>query len=733
MPETTHRAAPRPRTRHRRQPLTTEATLEAPVLRFDGVTAYAPGGRRLLDDVTFAVQRGSMVAVVGPTGAGKTSLARALTGALALHSGSIHLDGTDVAEDVALRRRIAYVPQDDVLHGSLGLARTVTYAASIRVPRGTSRAERAARVQTSLTELGLEGHGSVSVASLSGGQRKRANIAAELVGGPDVIVLDEPTSGLDPGYERSVLSRLRQLADSGRTVITITHSVAAIKQCDRVLYLAAGGRVAYFGPPRGAARYFGRTDEADVFLALDAGDTDGGTDWKDRFRSHPAYNRYVRPVLSASGTGAGERTAVDRHRQRWAAQVVTLVRRQVDLLRADRRHLSLLLLQGPLLGLLLRLVLAPDSLRLVPGTTRVHPHAETAAAFIALSATWLGASNAIREIVKERHIVRREVDAGLSPSAYVVAKTMVLGLLTVLQTAVLATVACSAQLPPALGAALPTGRLELAAAGALVGLAAMALGLLLSSVVTTPDRALALLPMTLVTELALAGAWAADLTGPVLRALRTVTGARWGVEAITATVRSDGAAWAAAASALLVLAATSILLTVLLVHHQTRPAVQRLGWADRAGQAATALRQRGDVLLGSAAACCILVAVGALAVAATARGGAPAPGPELAAPVLEAPAVDAPTAPDTTVAAIAPPAPVTTVAVPPATATTAPAPTTTVPATTTTTYYSPPAQPAPTVPSAQPVQATSAGTTNPWMEWIAFWYAVQQYEEANGR
>src|SRR5262249_48396934 len=144
-----------------------------------------------------------------------------------------------------------------------------------------------------------------------------------------------------------------------------------------------------------------------------------------------------------------------------------------------------------------------------------------------------------REIVKERHIVRREVDAGLSPSAYVASKAIVLGAVTMVQTTVLALVACASQHPPAPGALLGFTTLELALAGALAGLAATALGLALSSLATSPDRALALLPMTLVTELVLAGPWASHLTAPGLHLLRDLTGAHWGSSAIVATVLGD--------------------------------------------------------------------------------------------------------------------------------------------------------------------------------------------------
>jgi ABC-type multidrug transport system ATPase subunit len=716
------------------------------VLSFEGVTAHAPGGRRLLDDVSFAVQQGWMVAVVGPTGAGKTSLARALTGALALRTGRIRLGGVDLAEDPDVRQRIAYVPQDDVLHGGLGLARTVGYAASIRAPRGTDRKARAQRVESALTELGLEHHADVQVASLSGGQRKRANIAAELVGGPEVIVLDEPTSGLDPGYEKSVLSRLRQLADTGRTVIAITHSVAAIQQCDRVLYLAAGGRVAYFGPPRAAARYFGRTDTADVFLALDTDYAEEGTDWKDRFRSHPAYSRYVRPILEPTAAPAGPVIARPA-RVRWPVQLVTLVRRQIDLLRADRRHLALLLLQGPLLGILLRLVLTPASLAetarvAVAAGGSADVAARTLGALIALSATWLGVSSSIREVVKERHIVRREVGAGLSPSAFVAAKALVLGTATAVQAAILTAIVCYGQVLPTHGTVLGSARVELMVAGALAGVAATMLGLLLSALVSTPDKALALLPISLVAELALAGAWAAHIHNVALVGFRTLLGAHWGVQAITGTVWDDPGQWAAALAWLGLLSGAAIAGTVALVNHRNAPAVLRPGLGHRVGHGIQVARERGDLVLGSAAACCILVAIGALVhVAASAE---PDTGlalshdtvPVATTPTTAAVAEEAPAAPVTTVAPV--------VAAPTLHKVAATTATTLAPVTPTTSAAPPPADTAPLVlPSSPgvesssvkpaPTTTTTAASSSSWMEWVSYWYAVQQYQEAYGR
>jgi ABC-type multidrug transport system ATPase subunit len=721
-----------------RAPLTAAAE---PVLEVVGVTAHAPGGRPLLDDVTFSVQRGWLVAVVGPTGAGKTSLARALTGSLAIDAGMLRLDGTDLAASGG-RDRIAFVPQDDALHGALGLGRTLRYAASLRVPSSVGEAERNRRVEAALAELGLQHHADVPVASLSGGQRKRANIAAELVGQPEVLVLDEPTSGLDPGYERSVMTTLRQLADAGRTVIAVTHSMQSLQQCDRVLYLAEGGRVAYFGPPSRAAAYFGQDDDAEVFLALD---TQPGQDWKERFRSHPAYARYFTPMLQAAARAAEARPAGHRAARAmdpddldaepdelfasggrtsptWGSQVGTLARRQLALLRSDRRHLALLCLQGPVLGLLLRLVLQPNVLAVLPGTLQLSPAGETVAMFVALSATWLGASNTVREVVKERHIVRREVDAGMAPSAYVAAKGLVLGGVTMVQSGILAVVACSAQHPAAHGALLP-GRPELVLVAALTGLAAAWLGLLLSALVTSPDKALAILPMTLVTELVLAGRWAATVTAPGLPALRSITGARWGVDAIGASVAADSSALIRSMAVLGALSVASLVGAGALVRRHTRPADA----TRKLRELAAVADRRGPAIVGTSALGTLVLALGTVAVGLVGSPVSPdgvvaatTPSAVAAAPApAEQPAATTPAPAPTQVPATTP---VKRAVAPATTTTTTPTtvPTTVAPEPTTSTTYAVPTTQAPK-PSGG-VTATSASAPAWWSPW--YWIAV---------
>lgn len=214
---------------------------------------------------------------MGPSGAGKSTLLNALTGQRPADRGAVLYDGRDLYRDYAeLRQRIGLVPQDDILHAQLTVRRALAYAAELRFPQDTAKAERQARVDEVIRELGLEQRAGLPIHSLSGGQRKRVSVALELLTKPSLLFLDEPTSGLDPGMDRSVMHMLRGLADDGRTVIVVTHSVLSLDVCDRLLVLAPGGKVAYFGPPEDALAYFGYEQWPEAFEAFER---DQDRDW----------------------------------------------------------------------------------------------------------------------------------------------------------------------------------------------------------------------------------------------------------------------------------------------------------------------------------------------------------------------------------------------------------------------------------------------------------------------
>jgi ABC-type multidrug transport system ATPase subunit len=501
-----------------------------------------PDGRTVLDEVTFSLEESSFLAVVGPSGAGKTTLLNALTGFRPAQRGTVLYGGRNLYENYGeLCLRIGFVPQENVVHTALTVRQALRYAAELRFSDDVDRDDRARRTEEVIRDLGLEAVGNRSIQNLSGGQRRRVAVAAELMTRPSLLFLDEPASGLDPGYERTLMTLLRELADGGRSVVVVTHSVQSIRLCDRVLFLAPGGRLAYFGPPQLALAYFGCEDFQQLFYELS---TNEDKDWTASFRAHPDHDRFIEQRLLApthEQRSDHKRVALPSPRS-WLSQSGLLTRRYAQVILADRRNLVFLLLQPIVLGLLMLAALPAHELTAPAiGEVRTISRASFVLLIVILGTTWLGASNAAREIVRELSIIRRERAVGLSISAYISSKVVVLGLLTVGQSTLLVPIALARQGSHDGGSVLSSPLLELTLAGALTGLAAVGLGLLISSLVSTVDRAMLILPVVLILELLLAtGGVIPDVVEkPVLKQGSYLASTQWGFSATASTVDLD--------------------------------------------------------------------------------------------------------------------------------------------------------------------------------------------------
>ncbi len=518
-----------------------DATFEA-----KGLTVLGRNGRTLVEDVTFSLPERSLLAIVGPSGAGKSSLLHALSGLRPAQSGTVLYGGRDLYADYAeLRQRIGVVPQEDVLHGELPLRQALEYAARLRFPPDVTADGRGERVDEVLADLGIDHRASSPIRDLSGGERKRTNVALELLTKPSLLLLDEPVSGLDPGLSRVLMRLLRRLADDGRDVVVVTHEITSLSICDQVLVLAPGGIPAYVGPPGGAAERFGESDIADVFTDLSTGDP---TEW----RMAPPPDPRDLPALPGSaprrspppppGAPAPARPAVRPARQSWWSQLRTLTVRYLDVLVSDRRNALLLLLQAPILGVLLLAALPAGELGSPPtSVVRLVSAAGIVLFVLLVGATWLGANSAIREIARELPMLRRERSAGLSLSAYVLSKALVLGALTVVQTIVLVALATARQDGPGQGVVFGWGTGELMVVVALAGLASMALALFISALAGSPERATSVLPVVLILQLVLAaGVVLPEIVDkPVLRELSLASSTQWGVAGAASTVDLD--------------------------------------------------------------------------------------------------------------------------------------------------------------------------------------------------
>lgn len=496
-----------------------------------------PQGKVILDGISFALEEGSFLGVVGPSGSGKSTLVNALTGFRPATHGSVFFAGRDLySEYDHIRQLIGYVPQDDVLHMELTVGQTLDFAAELRFPSDVTRADRSARVEEVLNELGLNERRDVRVGSLSGGQRKRVSVALELLTRPSLLILDEPTSGLDPGYERSLMELLADLARAGRTVIVVTHSVQSLHLCDRILCLAPGGRMGWFGPPVELTGYFGREDYQEVFR--DLSEVDGDV-WRRQFEEHPSFATYVTQPLRRYQPSDAPRTDSKVPRWEWVRQFRVLIRRRLASILADMKTLGLWI--GLAIGLALILVVA-----LPPGELggvdlpkiRVVSQAPLVVLTVVLAVTELGAFNSIREIAGELPLYRRERAVGLSISAYVASKTVVFGVITVTQAVLLGLIGLARQNGPSDALVFGWAMGELLVVLVLCGLAAMALGLFVSAAVNNVDRAMTFLPIIFVMMMIFTagGLFPSFADQPGLKQGSYLASSHWGFNGVAATV-----------------------------------------------------------------------------------------------------------------------------------------------------------------------------------------------------
>jgi ABC-type multidrug transport system ATPase subunit/pSer/pThr/pTyr-binding forkhead associated (FHA) protein len=489
-----------------------------------GLSVWA-GEKQLMHDISFRLPARTLLAIVGPSGAGKSTLLGALTGFRPANAGFVHYAGRDLYSDYdELRHRIGYVPQEDLLHTALTVRQALEYGAELRLPPDVTAEERTSRVDEVMAELGLTAHADTTVSRLSGGQRKRTSVALELLTKPSLLYLDEPTSGLDPGLDKSVMQSLRTLADDGRTVITVTHNVAQLGVCDLVLVLAPGGYVAYFGPPGRALRFFEMSDFPDVFLALERAP---GEEWLSRFR---ASDLYVTGSMSAPSARSSPTELPTIRQQPVRRQLATLCRRQLSVVRSDTSYLRLIIAFPILLGLIPRVIPASHGLSIIPN--QPNRDASTVLIVLVLCACFMGMANSVREIVKEQAIYRRERAIGLSLTAYLGSKVVVLTLITAPQAVVFTLIGVLGRTPHQYSSSL----FEILAAIAITAVTSAMVGLLISALVDNADKTMPLLVLITMGQLVFSGGLFAIAGAPVVAQLSWLIPARWGFAALASAI-----------------------------------------------------------------------------------------------------------------------------------------------------------------------------------------------------
>jgi ABC-type multidrug transport system ATPase subunit len=492
-----------------------------------GVTWTIENNKTLLDNIAFTARPGTLTAVIGPSGAGKSTLARVIAGYTHPTSGTVTFEGHNIHADYAsLRSRIGMVPQDDVVHGQLTVNQALMYAAELRLPPDTTKEDREQVVEQVLAELEMSQHTETRVDKLSGGQRKRASVALELLTGPSLLILDEPTSGLDPALDRQVMTMLRQLADAGRVVLVVTHSLTYLDVCDQVLLLAPGGKTAFFGPPAQIGPMMGTTNWADIFSSV-ASDPQGAN---HRYLALSGPQPEAPPLEAPSDLGEPVHTSLRR-------QFSTIVRRQARLIVSDRGYFAFLALLPFIMGVL-SLAVPGDVGFGKPDPMGGSPNEPgQILVFLNVGAIFMGTALTIRDLIGERPIFRREQAVGLSTTAYLLAKVCVYTLFAVLQSAIMVLIVVWGKGAPTQGAvALGNPSLELFATIAATCVASANLGLLLSALAKSNEQIMPLLVVAIMSQLVFSGGMVPVTNRVVLDQLSWLTPARWGFAASASTV-----------------------------------------------------------------------------------------------------------------------------------------------------------------------------------------------------
>jgi ABC transport system ATP-binding/permease protein len=552
--------------------------------------------KTLLEHVSFKAMPGDLIALMGPSGAGKTTLLLALNGYLPPSAGQVRINGENVyAIYDALRGSIGYVPQDDIVHPELTVYEAVRYSAKFRLPPDYSEVEIDRRVSATLAELGLESVAHLEIGRperkiLSGGQRKRVNIAMELVTDPVILFLDEPTSGLAADDTTALVQLLSDLAKTtGKTIICTIHQPAKdeYEKFNLALILGQGGIPMFYGPTVEAYRFFGSylarqgkpntiDNPRDMFDMLNRRER---PIWDAMRAQHPQAPRFAarqhaarewraeffdprNPVFSrmfsgSRAVGAGSQQQVlPRGRRRSKGHFSLLFSRYLKVKRRDVSGTVIMLAQAPIIGFLLALVFGVQEAAIpywclgalqqlgrrignLGGTDQVLSGMQSttdhagAIFFLVVSAVWFGTSNAAREIVSERAIYLRERMVNLTLFNYLFSKFLLLSFFCVIQCSILLgivffTLGFHGDL---LGFGIQLGTMIVTAMNS------VALGLLISTMVTSSEAAMALTPIALIPQVVLGGLMVPMTTNWLLEYPMYVVPARWGFQGLVAVER----------------------------------------------------------------------------------------------------------------------------------------------------------------------------------------------------
>jgi len=425
-------------------------------------------GDKGLQEISFSAMQGNLIGILGASGSGKTTLLNVLSGIYHPSSGNVRINGIDVHTGrEELNGVIGYIPQDDLLIEELTVFENLYFNAKLCF-RDMDEDSLKAKVDLVLSNLGLINKKNLKVGSpfnktISGGQRKRLNIALELIREPSVLFVDEPTSGLSSRDSENVMDLLRELTLKGKLIFVVIHQPSSeiYKMFDNVIILDAGGYMVYSGNPVEAVMYFKRLDAQInshigecpvcgnvnpelIFNILEAKVVDeygnytsqrkvSPEKWQEYFNQHStkteAKEVHINPPKMLNIPG-------------WVKQLRVFTVRDFLSKISNRQYLAITLLEAPVLAFILsyiiRYIADPSTNRYIFRENENIPIYIFMALIVAL---FIGLTVSAEEIFRDRKILKREKFLNLSRSAYLVSKIAILTLISAIQAAAFVLVA----------------------------------------------------------------------------------------------------------------------------------------------------------------------------------------------------------------------------------------------------------------------------------------------------
>lgn len=509
-----------------------------------GINKWVRKDLNILQDISLVFQPREFIVVVGQSGGGKTTLVDSIAGYRPATHGTVTVNDINVYKNFeAVRNDIGYVPQKDIIHSELTVFQALDYSARLRMPPDTTKEERNSRIEEVLTDLDIAHRRDTQISQLSGGQIKRVSIGVELITQPGLFFLDEPTSGLDPGTETALMQLMRRLADQGRTIALITHATKNVMLADKVVFLARGGYLAWFGPPDEALAYFdqhrsererrsSQMEFDNIYTLLENKTLGTAPEWGERYKNHPAYQNYIAQPLTESAPVAeastAERKAPKQKRKRQISslrQFGILSARNIKILTRDYFSLVLMLAAAPIVSLLdvvLSFALGNNLFDRVEGSIQ---NVMITLFLLSVYGVMVGGLAQMREIVKEQDVYKRERLVNLRLFPYIMSKIWVAALLALFQSAVYTGVHY-------LVFQMPGGYVEFGLIYVTLALATMSgmmLGLFASAVAPNPNSAPLITILLMMPQIVLGGALV-----PLPEAITGVTSTRWAYQAFMA-------------------------------------------------------------------------------------------------------------------------------------------------------------------------------------------------------